>query len=196
MTEKLSAASTLLPATAYGDAFGLPAEGKSVEEIAETYGRITELTAPTGHPYFQGAEKGTTSDDTALSLAVAEGMLDARGFAMDTQVYRHLNAFRSAPVVENRHGEMVARGWGRSTISALRRLEAGVPFYRAGEKNGSGNGVVMKLAPLALWQTMNELPPLRRHAQLDALTSMTHESKIAHFTSQLHGGCARCANSW
>ena len=71
-TERIyQAARQILPAIAYGDAAGLPVEGKPAECIRERYDRITELQAPSDHPFFPGSARGTVSDDTQLSLAVA-----------------------------------------------------------------------------------------------------------------------------
>lgn len=64
-TERIyQAARQILPAIAYGDAAGLPVEAMSAEQISENYGRITELQAPSDHPFFPGSARGTVSDDT------------------------------------------------------------------------------------------------------------------------------------
>lgn len=83
-TERIyQAARQILPAIAYGDAAGLPVEGKPAECIRERYGRITELQAPSDHPFFPGSARGTVSDDTQLSLAVARSLLKITVFRLN-----------------------------------------------------------------------------------------------------------------
>ena len=79
-----NAACEVLPAIAYGDAACLPVEGKPVEHIRERYGRITELQAPSDHPFFPGSARGTVSDDTQLSLAVARSLIN-NGFSLESR---------------------------------------------------------------------------------------------------------------
>ena len=55
---------------AIGDALGAATEFMTPEEIRMKYGYLTEMTAK--HPW----NKGETTDDTAMTLAVARGILD------------------------------------------------------------------------------------------------------------------------
>lgn len=57
----------------------------------------------------------------------------------------------------------------------------------AGEKDGAGNGVLMKMAPLVYWQTARQVPLAERYRQYDALTTMTHDSNVARLASRVHG---------
>lgn len=187
MSERFSAATTLLPAIAYGDAFGLPAEGKSADDIARYYGSLKELTPPTTHPLFENEARGTTSDDTQLSVAVAESLIEMGEFSLPSQAEKLVEAYQQTPRVPDEHGMLWARGWGKSTIRAAERLTWEVTPEHAGEKGGSGNGVIMKMAPLALWQTVRGVHHTTRYEQYDALTTMTHDSDIARFCTRLHG---------
>lgn len=92
-----NAACEVLPAIAYGDAAGLLVEGKPAEYIRERYGRITELQAPSDHPFFPGSARGTVSDDTQLSLAVAESLIRTGGFSIESLADEHVAAYRQAP---------------------------------------------------------------------------------------------------
>ena len=103
-----NAACKVLPAIAYGDAAGLPVEGKPTEYICERYGRITELQAPSDHPFFPRSARGTVSDDTQLSLAVARSLLKNNGFSLESLAGEHIAAYRRAP----RTAEGVPCGWG------------------------------------------------------------------------------------
>ncbi|MCR5537432.1 MAG: ADP-ribosylglycohydrolase family protein [Succinivibrio sp.] len=56
---------------AIGDAMGAPLEFMSKEDIADKYGTVTEMIGGG----WMNLEKGQTTDDTSLSLAVARGVL-------------------------------------------------------------------------------------------------------------------------
>ena len=186
MSERYAIAESLLPAIAYGDAFGLPAEGKSAQEIKDRYGVLTELVAPQAHPFFPYETRGVTSDDTQLSVAVADSVVEARGYSLDSQVRQHLIAYELTPQIED-DGVLVARGWGKSTIESIERMKNGLNPEQAGQPGGAGNGVVMKMAPLAIWQTFEGLDTQKRHEQLNGLTNLTHKSEIARLCTRLHG---------
>ncbi len=178
-----NAACEVLPAIAYGDAAGLPVEGKPAECIRERYGRITELQAPSDHPFFPGSARGTVSDDTQLSLAVAESLIRTGGFSIESLADEHIATYRQAP----RTAEGVPCGWGGSTIKAVERMIRGVSPRESGEKGKAGNGVVMKMAPLVVWQVLGEVDKRTRRGQYDLLTNMTHNSEIARICTRLHG---------
>lgn len=177
-----NAACEVLPAIACGDAAGLPVEGKPAEYIRERYGRITELQAPSDHPFFPGSARGTVSDDTQLSLAVARSLIN-NGFSLESLADEHVAAYRQVP----RTAEGVPRGWGGSTVKAVERMISGVPPRESGEKGKAGNGVVMKMAPLVVWQVLGEVDKRTRRGQYDLLTNMTHNSEIARICTRLHG---------
>lgn len=183
-TERIyQAARQILPAIAYGDAACLPVEGKPAEYIRERYGRITELQAPSDHPFFPGSARGTVSDDTQLSLAVAESLIRTGGFSLKSLAAGHVAAYRQAP----RIAEGVPCGWGGSTVKAVERIISGVSPRESGEKVKAGNGVIMKMAPLVVWQVLGEVDGRTRRGQYDLLTNMTHNSEIARICTRLHG---------
>ena len=173
----------VLPAIAYGDAAGLPVEGKPAEHIHERYGRIAELQPPSDHPFFPEKPRGTVSDDTQLSLAVAESLIRTGGFSLKSLAAGHVAAYRQTP----RTAEGAPCGWGGSTIKAVERMISGVSPRESGEKGKAGNGVVMKMAPLVVWQVLGEVDKRTRRGQYDLLTNMTHNSEIARICTRLHG---------
>jgi ADP-ribosyl-[dinitrogen reductase] hydrolase len=183
----LSKGRSLIPAIAYGDAAGLPVETRSAEYIAEHYGVINKLIPTSENPFYRGTyEPGLWSDDTQLTLAVAEGLIEADGFDISTQVTQHINAYDSTPEMERR-GIFVKRGWGGSTTGAMERLKQGVTPDKSGTKDGAGNGVLMKMAPLAYWQVARHTTDEERFNQYDTLTTMTHDSDVARMTTRIHG---------
>lgn len=173
---------TLL-AVAVGDALGQSVETMSPEEIL----RATDGKGVQGFldplqstfPSTRNLRAGDTTDDYQLTRAVAEAILTARGFDLTEQARSHVRA----------HDEQAA-GWGGTTERAVLRLKEW--FESGGERgrdprsgaeserpgHGAGNGVAMKIAPLALlnvggsdWVLLCETKDLARmtHDHPDAL---------------------------
>jgi ADP-ribosylglycohydrolase len=188
MSERLqNIACELLPAVAYGDAFGVPVETKSAAEIAAQHGYITELLPTRDNPYFPGElDEGTTSDDERLTEAVIEAVVEARGFSLDSQQRALIKAYEETPKRMTPKGIKV-RGWGGSTTNAVHNMMRGVSPERSGHPGGTGNGVVMKMSGLVVMQELLGLEPAVRYEQYDQLTNMTHDSDIARLCTRLHG---------
>ena len=179
--------SSLLEAIAYGDAAGLPVETFSAETIRRKYGWVDRLLPTYANPYFANQlQPGSWSDDTQLSIAVAEALIEAGEFDMVSMAKTHMKAYDECIKIE-KHGKRVPRGWGGSTCNSVERLKRGAGPAEAGEPEGVGNGVLMKMAPLVLWQALLNVPEEQRHRQYDELTIMTHNSDIAKLCSRVHG---------
>jgi ADP-ribosyl-[dinitrogen reductase] hydrolase len=141
---------------AVGDAMGMPVEMMTAEEIA----RATDGKGVTGfidplQTKIKGTRSlppGTTTDDTQLTLAVARSLIECRRFDMTDQARKLVQAWADTKF-----------GWGRATKGAAE--EIGQWFLSDGQKGrhpeapapapstdgeGCGNGVAMKVAPLAL----------------------------------------------
>lgn len=177
---------TLLEAIAYGDAAGLPVETWTSARIAERHGRIDRLLPSNENPFFIGSfEPGVWSDDTQLSIAVARALAQANGFNIAALVETHIEAFDETPEVEFK-GRTIKRGWGRSTMTALNRLKRGVSPDESGLIGGAGNGILMKLSPLAYWHNERGIGDEERYANDDELTLMTHNSPEAFVTTRVH----------
>jgi ADP-ribosylglycohydrolase len=176
----------LLEAVAYGDAAGLPVETWTAKQIRTTYGWLDYLEDMRVNPFFEGHYgAGMWSDDTQLSLAVATSLIEADGFDIASQAEAHIQAYDSSVHIV-RNGTKIPRGWGGSTVQSIQRLKEGVLPSVSGEVGGAGNGVLMKLAPLALWHTLRGTEEVQRYAEVDALTVMTHNSSEARVTSRVH----------
>lgn len=180
---------TLLPAIAYGDAVGLPYEAKKAqdEHSVQTLREIRDHTFLNDHP------PGTWSDDTHLSLAVAKSLIDANGFDIESQAAWHITAYEHTngathepdlitPIVAS--GPQ--RGWGASTTSSVERLQLGVHPRESGEPKGAGNGVLMKLAPLIMWQIAQGIEESEAERQVIELTRMTHGAPEVVVSSLVH----------
>lgn len=165
----------MLTVVAYGDALGLPAEMAKAEQILERYGRITRLIDITENPFIGQYPAGMWSDDTQLSMAVAQSLIDAGEFNMDAIVQSHVDALKASPM-----------GWGRSTQKSVERLMSGSKWWESGSKEGEGNGILMKMAPLVYWQIARDIPEQESRIQLEQLTRMTHNNDLSVVTTLVH----------
>jgi ADP-ribosylglycohydrolase len=183
MNEKARAVGeNLIVSIGYGDSAGLPAETKKRDAIAAEFGQIRELHA-IENPFLGEAPKGSWSDDTQLTLAVADALIQASGFSMDAMAERHILTMDETPKLEWK-GRSVPRGWGKSTWESVLQLKEGVHHSNAGNAHGQGNGILMKLAPLALWQTLRS--DQNEDEQVEQLTRMTHRNDLSVVTSLIH----------
>lgn len=175
----------LLPAIAYGDAAGLPVETRSASYIAGNYGTIQHLL-PVSEGDTYDFRQGMWSDDTQLSMAVARAFIKANNFSMSAIALEHAIEYNDTPLITRPNGKVAKQGWGGSTIRAMERYIAGTPTAECGEKDGAGNGVIMKLAPLAYWLIAKHTKPSTAYAVLDEFTSFTHDANVARVASRLH----------
>lgn len=126
---------------AIGDALGMPFE--KIFTPAELLALPDEAFAnyqdpPAGHKFHDGKIKaGETTDDTQLSLVVAESLITCGGIDMNDMARQHVAAM-----------DQRVSGWGRGTTSAIEKIKAGVPWDKAGVPNGAGNGIMMKTSPV------------------------------------------------
>lgn len=146
---------------AVGDTIGMPIEIWSRERIHKYVGRVEEPLDPLeiipkdseGQPLKQDEfgkffeftrkfDKGAITDDTILTLAIAESIIECQGVNLDDIAKKHLEAY---------HQYMDKGGFGGTTIAAFKRLEQGFPWYEAAINEGAGNGPAMKMSPIGLW---------------------------------------------
>lgn len=189
MSEKLRhIGEALIPSIAYGDAAGLPAETMSAAKIRHVFGHIERLQKPDHNPFYKGDfEAGTWSDDTQLSMVVAQSLIDADGFGLRSMARGHVDAYYETSQIIRSDGRAITRGWGGATTRSVERIMDGMSPLDSGERDGAGNGVIMKIAPLVYWQTARKIQLAERYRQYDALTTMTHDSPVARLATRVHG---------
>lgn len=155
-----------------GDALGLPLETLTADQIATEFGRVTSLLPVSRNKYFPLSGAGTTSDDLQLSLAVMRALVIAGGFDVAAQVTTHIEAM----------GESDA-GWGGTTRRAVLKLSQGMHWSESGKpggpQEGTGNGVSMKIAPLAAYYVACGVSIGDRLAEIATFTGMTHRTNLA-----------------
>lgn len=161
---------------AVGDALGMSFEVLSPAEIQNKVGRVDRFYPASINPKIFASERhlpaGAWTDDTQLTLATMEALIESSGrFDMDVIARRHVEAYLGD-----------RRGWGRSTRNACKRLSEGVSWRESGEPGGSGNGVMMKIAPLGLYSSVT---PFDRRRLLE-FAEMTHREPYAIVAGCVH----------
>ena len=154
--------SNVLVGTAIGDALGVPFESMLVnnKELINWDGKTF-----TGSVYHQ-LLPGQYSDDTQMSIMVAESLINNKGFNPDDLAVRYVDW-----IVSGR-----ARGYGRTTLMAVQNLSAGKHWSESGIAGSYGNGTAMRAAPFGIY-FRNDLQSLVAICKIDS--AITHASEDA-----------------
>ena len=151
--------------TPIGDILGLPFETMEFG----TYERVTDYGA-WGVPV-------AWSDDTQFTLAVTNSLMESSGFDIKSQAQWHVRAYQDTTF-----------GWGSTTKYCCRKLLEGVPptEMEYGQTKGTGNGVAMKISPIAAYMHSNRpgrigikeyIVPLAQ--DIIDFSRMTHHSAVS-----------------
>ncbi len=144
---------------AIGDAMGMPVETMSAEEIGKLnngQGVTTFMDAvQTRFDDLKYYVAGQTTDDWQLTSAIARSLIRCGGYDLKDILFEHI-----------REAKKSTAGWGKSTRNSVFNIEK---FYLTKGKEGrdptvfqkqiienigSGNGVAMKIAPLAMFKVL------------------------------------------
>lgn len=157
--------------------------------LGDAYGRPFEFNAPefvkkynTGQQYLMRNMDepeelfGTYTDDTQMSIALAEHILNKRVFSLDSVASSFVNTYQRDP-----HA-----GYSKRMIAAFQasmdKPQPGIRFFNACQTSEivSSNGTVMRSVPLGVMPTEGHVI---RAAQIQSL--ITHCSNDASMCSQL-----------
>jgi ADP-ribosyl-[dinitrogen reductase] hydrolase len=148
--------------TAIGDALGVPFESKlSNYELLLNWDGKTYL----GSEHHK-LEPGQFSDDTQMSLMVAESLILNSGFNPDDLAARYVEWMGSGR----------ARGWGKTTLAAVQNLMSGKHWSESGIVGSTGNGTAMRAAPFGIY-FRDDLDTLVKVVKIDS--AITHASEDA-----------------
>ncbi|MFD0696188.1 ADP-ribosylglycohydrolase family protein [Paenibacillus sp. GCM10027628] len=153
---------------AVGDALGGTTEFMSVREIQAAFGYLTEIR---GGGVWR-LEPGEVTDDTMMTLCVAEGLLENPKNPLDSIGVQFMNWYQSRPkdigniirhTFENYEGN-----WFEAAL--LTDLDLG---------QSGGNGSLMRCLPVALAYT-----------ELDEIERISHmQSKMTHYDERCSEAC-------
>ncbi len=118
---------------AIGDTLGKPFEGELRTSIHSRFKNFEK--------FVQANKKlfKTYTDDTQLTLHVANAIIKGNGFKRDEFIKEYVNWLEDPPI-----------GPGYGCISSIKKLKYGISWEKAASKSG-GNGTVMRIAPIGLF---------------------------------------------
>lgn len=145
-----------LAGVAIGDALGMPWETFTHQKIRYLTGQLgvtglQDLPAKLKREYRDARELdlGETTDDWQLTQVVADSLIRCQGFSLYDQALAHVAALERSTL-----------GWGNTTRREVRNMKSWFDSRgkegrrpdlspKSEEGRGNGNGVIMKVAPLA-----------------------------------------------
>lgn len=176
-----------LMGVALGDALGMPVESMPRSEIMKLNdGKgITDFVGPVQDKIgdTRSLEACATTDDWQLTEAVAKSLIRCKGFHLWDQALAHVEALEAGTA-----------GWGSTTRNSIQEIklyfdsrgrEGRAPgeLPKAVEGKGGGNGVAMKIAPVAL-AAVFEQPRVSVFGIPEMLGFLTHSEAFAGAAAQ------------
>ncbi len=150
---------------AIGDTLGMPVEGWKKEQIEKYVGRISKPIDPVilrdgcgnlikrdefgklGY-YSDGLVRGEWTDDTILTVALAESISAKKGLDLDDIAQSQLAEYRSRLLSDG----TVFGGFGSTTTKAFKNLNKGISYLESAPADGGpGNAPAMKMSPVGLF---------------------------------------------
>jgi ADP-ribosylglycohydrolase len=164
---------------AVGDALGYPAEFRRRTQLLSEIGPdgITDfisLKDPRfSRPFFTGPDHppGTFTDDTQMTIAVAESLLDAGRADLD-----HLMREMGGRFVTWSCSEKNNRAPGATCMEGCGNLARGVHWRDAGVAESKGCGSAMRVAPIGLYY--NDLDQVAEVARASSLLTHGHPAAL------------------
>ncbi len=146
----------LMLGTAVGDALGRPIEG--LQQVSPSY--IEEIVS--------GPRSMIYTDDTAMTIWLAESLLAAGGFDGADMSMRFAEGYQREPF----------RGFGANVVDVFSRVLRGFNWKETarsqfGGTGSYGNGAAMRVAPVALWK-FPDIDETVRLARQTAEVTHTH----------------------
>ncbi|MEK7641461.1 MAG: ADP-ribosylglycohydrolase family protein [Patescibacteria group bacterium] len=163
---------------AIGDALGMPVETMSHDRIMEaTKGiGIDRFIEPINRrDWTKGMKAGATTDDWQLTRAVLTSLIRTQGvFSVADCAAEHV-----------RESSQSLFGWGKTTQGAIDAIKRGErdpekdPLPPAPVGGGCGNGIVMKVAPVAIANFLRQKDHKDLWRDVKTLGSITHPDILA-----------------
>ena len=123
-----------------GDALGVPVEFRSREYLEEN--PVTEIM---GHGTYN-QPKGTWSDDTSLTLATMQSIVNKNGIDLEDIMNEFLLYLTESKYCQNKRFDV-----GNTTVQAIERYNHYYPISECGGRGerDNGNGSIMRILPMA-----------------------------------------------
>ena len=160
--------------TAIGDAKGIAYETLTKQQIVDIKNKNEKYlyTPVTNHPFITiDWQMGRWTDDTQLTLAMMRAItkyLQTKEDFMSKIVNEHIIEWKES-----------VHGWG-GTKNAIERLSNGTHTYHNSGNKAEGNGVLMKLTPLAFYYSLCKNV---NDDEIETICRMTHDTPVALLTA-------------
>ena len=148
---------------AIGDAYGAGFEFAPLEKVAR-YNTVTQY-----HAHEWGIPAGHYTDDTQMSLAIAELILSGKEWNKENLAQQFVKCFKRDERL----------GYSKGFYHFLQSINTESEFIRHIKPNSTRNGAAMRSAPLGY---LRDIPQLLKMANLQA--SLTHNTEIGKKSSQ------------
>jgi ADP-ribosylglycohydrolase len=171
--------------TAVGDAMGIPCENLTREQIAEIKMTLNQndllfVNVAGRNPYVPKEwPAGRWGDATQLSLAIMHAI--AKYLFSGAEKLPLIISIADEHVKEWRD---CTDGWGNGTKSAIERIAQGSSSYHNSGDLSTGNGVIMKLTPLAFF--FNVCGDTVDDELIETVCRMTHTSTVTIATAFIY----------
>jgi ADP-ribosylglycohydrolase len=153
----------ILYGLALGDAFGAPVEFLTLPQIKTAYGTLGIQQPPNPALY---------TDDTQMTVALAEGLLDA---GLDAPIDSQMQAVGSR-FIDWLNSPDNDRAPGRTCISGVERYESGIRWDQSGLDHSKGCGSAMRIATIGYFYQHD---PARLRQVALASSMITHRHPTA-----------------
>lgn len=159
---------------AIGDALGGPTEFMSRGQIRQKFGMVTDMI---GGGWLH-LEPGEYTDDTQMAVAMAESIVDKKGFDASDVADRFVEWLNTDP---KDVGNLTRSSLELRRVGVDAEMSGKIPWQMSGFEN-AGNGSVMRAAPVALLTAFESKKPMT-----DAATA---SSAVSHFDGRCQWGTA------
>ena len=157
---------------AIGDAMGVPNEFCLREKLVEN--PVTEMLGHRSHD----VPKGCWSDDTSLTLATMDSIIEKRGIDTEDIATKFLEWLKESKYTPTNYVFDI----GGTTLKAIARFEAHLrPASECGG-NGemdNGNGALMRMLPVAYFVYYKNLPEEKIYELVKNVSGITHRHEIS-----------------
>lgn len=161
-------AESLLFGLALGDAIGWPVEFKSLSQIKQQYGPAG-ITAPPSPALY--------TDDTQMTLALAEGLLDA-GLTAPTAQLMDAVGTHFLTWAERQNDPDFSRAPGGTCLAGIRNYAVNHDWQTSGVPSSKGCGSAMRVAPIGYFY-QHDPEKLREVAIASSLITHGHDAALA-----------------
>jgi ADP-ribosylglycohydrolase len=192
--------SATLVGVAIGDTLGMPVETWPKARIERHYGRIIgPVKQKVLHDSFgneikhdefgkirywaRNLEVGSYTDDTILTLPLAESIIDNKRINIEDIAKRELHEYE----IRIKPDGTVTGGFGGTTKLAYKNLQRGISPFESGAFGGPGNAPPMKMSPVGLFMNAsNRYEEGLRDAELIGKITHRDPRSIAAGVIQAH----------